>query len=69
MGVVHALYTVQLSDKYENLLKELFWNDSYLIFGMGNQYVGNWNNNAKKISSVSMHVRIVDMHTLYPWPY
>ena len=41
MGVFHALYTFQLSDKYDNILKEMSWNDAYLIPGMGYQYVGN----------------------------
>ena len=32
--VFHALYIVQLSDKYENLSKEMCWNDAYLILGL-----------------------------------
>ena len=66
MGVFHALYTVKISDRYENALKDMRWNDTYLVFGMEDQYVGNYNNNAKHISSVVMHVGMVDMHTLSP---
>ena len=32
--VFHVLHTVQLSDKYENLLKEICWNDAYMILGL-----------------------------------
>ena len=45
MGVLHALYNVQLSDKYENKLKDMRWNNAYLILGLEDQYVGNYNNN------------------------
>ena len=41
MGVLHALYTLQLSDKYENLLKEMRLNNVYLILSLEDQYVGN----------------------------
>ena len=41
MGVFHALYTFQLSDKYDNILKEMSWNDAYLIFGLEDQYMVN----------------------------
>ena len=41
VGVFHALYTVQLSDKYENLLKEMRWNDAYLILDLEYQYMVN----------------------------
>ena len=64
MGVFRALYTVQLSDKYENALKEMCWNDAYLVLGLEYQYVGNYNNNATQISSVVMHVGVVDIHTV-----
>ena len=39
--VFYALYTVQLSDKYENILKEMNWNYAYLILGLEDQYMGN----------------------------
>ena len=63
VGIFHALYNLQLSDKYEKLLKEVRWNDAYLILGLEHQYVGNYHNNATHISSVVMHVGMVDMHT------
>ena len=34
VGVLHALYTVKLSDKYENVLKDVHWNNAYLILGL-----------------------------------
>ena len=68
VGLLHALYNVKLSDKYENLLKDMCWNDFYLILVMKYQYVGNWHNNITHISSVEMHVGMVDMSTLFPWP-
>ena len=64
MGVCHALYTLKLSDKYENVLKEMRWKYLYLIIGLEDQYMGNYNNNVAHISSVSMHAGVVDMHTL-----
>ena len=36
----------------------------YLIIDMEEQYVGNWNNNATHISSVEIHIGMVDMHIL-----
>ena len=48
----HALYNVQLSDKYENLLKGGCWNYAYIILGQEDQYVGNWYNNATHIYNV-----------------
>ena len=69
VGVFHTLYNVQLSDKHENALKEICWNDAYLILGVEYQYMGNYNNNATHISNVEMHVGMVDMHTLYTWPF
>ena len=60
--VFHALYTVKLSDKYEKLLKEMCWNDAYLIIGLEDQHVENWHNNATQIYSVVMHAGMVDMH-------
>ena len=60
----HALNNVQLSDKYEELLKDMCWNDAYVILGLEDQYVGNYNNNTSHISSLEMHVRMVDMRTL-----
>ena len=30
--------------------------------------MGTYNNNATHIYSVEIHVGIVDLHTLYPWP-
>ena len=41
MDVLHALYIVQLSDEYENLLKDICWNDADLILGLEDQYMGN----------------------------
>ena len=64
MGVFHALYTMKLSDRYEKVLKEMYWNDAYLILGLEDKYVGNYNNNATQISSFAMHVGMVDMHSL-----
>ena len=39
--VFHALYNVKLSNKHENVLKEVCWNDSYLIIGLKYQYMVN----------------------------
>ena len=64
VGVFHALYTVKLSDKYKNILKEMRWNDAYLILGLKDKYMGNYNINATHISIVAIHVGVVDMHTL-----
>ena len=64
MGIFHALYNVQLSDKYENVLKDMCWNDDYLILSLEVQYMGNYNNNVTRISSVETYVWMVDMHTL-----
>ena len=64
MGVIHKIYTLQLSDKYENVLKDMCWNYAYLIIGLEDQYLGNYNNNATRIYSVTMHVGMVDIHTL-----
>ena len=44
------------------------WNNTYLIIGLDNQYVGKYNNNATHISIVEMYAGMVDMHTLYPLP-
>ena len=65
--VLHALYNVQLSGKHEKLLQEICWNYAYLVIDFGYQYVGNFHNKAKHISSVVMHVGMDDMHTLLPW--
>ena len=64
MGVFRELCTVRLSDNYEKILKEICWNDAYLILGSEDQYVGNWHNNATHIFIVAMHVWMADMHTL-----
>ena len=64
MGIFHELYTMKLSDKYGTALKEMCWNDAYLILGLEYQYVGNHNNNGTQIYSVEIHAEIVDMHTL-----
>ena len=64
MGIFHTLYTVKLSDKYENALKDMCWNDAYLILDLEYQYVVNSKNNAAQISSVAMHIGMVDMQTL-----
>ena len=68
MGFFHSLYNAQLSDKYENLLKDKWFNDDYPILGQEYQYVGDWHNNTIHISSVAIHVGMVDMHTLLTWP-
>ena len=49
-------------------MKEMCCNDSYLIIGLEDKYLGNWHNNARHLFGASMHVGIVDMHTLSPWP-
>ena len=59
---------MKLSDRYENLLKEMRWNNAYMILGLKYQYVGNQNNNATNCFSVAMCVGMVDMHTVYPFP-
>ena len=64
VGVFHALHNMQLSDKHENLLKYMCWNDAYLILGLEYQYMGNCPTNATQISIVAMYVATVDMHTL-----
>ena len=43
------------------------WNDAYLILGLKDQYMGNYHNNVTHISSVAVHVGIVDIHTLLTW--
>ena len=58
------MYTVQISDKDENLLKEMIWNNDYLILGLEGQYMGIKKNNTTHISSVEIHAGMVDMHTL-----
>ena len=68
VGVFHALYNVQLSDGYENVFKEMCWNDAQLINGMEDQCMRNChNNNTTHIYSVAMNVGMVDMLTLQPW--
>ena len=57
MVIFHALYTLQLSDKYEKVLKDMHW-----IIGLGDKYMGNYNNNITHISSVVMNVVMVYMH-------
>ena len=64
MGVLRALYTVQISYKYENVWKEIRWNNDYLILGLEGQYMGIKKNNTTHISSVEIHAGMVDMHTL-----
>ena len=53
-GFFHALYNVQFSDKYENVLKDMCWNDAYLIIVLEDQYVVNCNNNTTHISKLTM---------------
>ena len=60
---------MQLSDKYLNVLKEIGWNDAYLILGQEYQYEGYLQNKTTHISSMAMNVGIVDMNTFSPWPY
>ena len=43
------------------------WNDTYLIIGLGDQYLGNWHDNVKHISSVVIHFGVEDIHILFPW--
>ena len=45
------------------------WNDAYLILGLEDQWVGTLHNNLTHISSVAMHVGMVDMHIFFTWPY
>ena len=40
-----------------------------MIIGLGGQYIGNWHNNKSQISSVEIHIGVVDMHTLLPQPH
>ena len=68
VGIFHTLYTVQLSDKYENVLKEMRWNYSYLTLVTEDQYVVNYNKNSTHIYSVEMNVGMLNMHTFWPWP-
>ena len=46
VGVFCELYNVQFSGKHENVMKEMYWNNYYLVPGLEYQYVGNCNNNA-----------------------
>ena len=41
LDVFNTLYNVQLSDKYENLLKGVWCNDAYLIIDLEDQYMVN----------------------------
>ena len=66
-SIGRSLYTVQLNDKFEKVLKEVCWNDAYLILSMEDQYMVNWYNNATHIYCVKMHVVMVDMHKFLPW--
>ena len=49
MGVFHALYTLQLSDKHVKALKDMSLNGVYIIIGMEDQCVGNKNKNETHI--------------------
>ena len=69
MGVFHTLYTVQIIDKYENVLNDMCWNDTYLILDLEDQYMENYNNKSAHISNDEINVGMVDIHTLYPIPY
>ena len=64
VGVFHAIYTIQLSGKYEKVLRDICWNDAYLILGPTDQYLVNYNNTTTQIFSVTMHVGMMDMYTL-----
>ena len=68
MGVFHELYNVQLSDKSENVLKEMCWDDYYMIIGLEDRYMVNWYNNATHISILEIHIGVVYMHTLGSFP-
>ena len=57
---------MQLGNKYENILKNMCWNDAYLIRCLEDQYMENWHNNTTQIYGVAMHVGMVDKHTLSP---
>ena len=59
---------MQSSDNYENVLKEMCWNYAYLIVGLEDQYVVNFNNSSTHISSVEIPVGMVGMHKLLPCP-
>ena len=41
-------------------------NNSYMILGLGDQYLGNYHNNKTLIYSVEIYVVMVDRHTLLP---
>ena len=53
---------MKLRNKYENVFKEMCWNDAYMILGMEDQYVGNCHNNATHISSVVFKHSRVDLY-------
>ena len=69
VDIFHALYNKQFSDKFENVLKYMCWDNAHLIIGLEYQCVGSWNNNVTQISSVVMHIGMVDTYTLSPCPY
>ena len=55
---------MQLSDKFENVLKEICWNDDPMIIGLEDQYMVNYKNNATHIYNVVMYVGMVYMNIL-----
>ena len=69
VGIFYEIYNVQISDKYENVLKDMCWNDAYLILGLKDQYLIYRHNKATQTFSVAIHVGLIDMHTLYPWKF
>ena len=68
MAVFHALYTRWLSDSYGKVLKDVCWNDAYLTLGLEDQYIGIGYNNKTHSPILLMHVGMLDMHKLLPWP-
>ena len=44
------------------------WSDAYLIIDLGDQYVENLHKSITHSSSVTMHVGMVVINTLNPWP-
>ena len=62
-------YNVKLDDKYENKLKDSYWNTGHLFLGQEYLFLDFSNNIAIQISMVVTHDLTVDTHTLLPLPY
>ena len=46
----------------------MYWSDASLIIDLVDKYVKNLQKNVTHISSVEIHVGIVDMHIFFPCP-